>query len=193
MLEETDRLLAQQQGLLQDGTLSSTTTGFAGFPVPSPRYELIDNEEKFQLSMDVPGVKPENMSIDLDKDGGYLTIRGERESSNEYSRFASKFSQTFSLDSTVMVDHLTANLNNGVLVVTAPKDVTKLEEKIRKIPIMSSSSTATLPTVTSGSGEKTTETKEDSGLVVGNAGDHLLNEPTPATKEEEEVLDLDKN
>merc|ERR1711959_281320 len=58
--------------------------------------------------------------------------------SSETSRYTSKFSKTFSLDKTVDVDKFTASLNNGVLVVSAPKDLAKLEENIRRIPITAS-------------------------------------------------------
>merc|ERR1739849_70932 len=61
--------------------------------------------------------------------------------SSETSRYTSKFSKTFSLDKTVEVDKFTASLNNGVLVVSAPKDLAKLEENIRKIPITTSAIT----------------------------------------------------
>merc|ERR1712137_521591 len=74
----------------------------------SPRYELVDNEDKFQLSVDVPGVKMEDIDVSLED--GYLTVTGQRLSSNDNSRFATKFSQSFSLDPAVDVDQLTANL-----------------------------------------------------------------------------------
>merc|ERR1711862_676869 len=54
----------------------------------------------------------------------------------ESSRFASKFSKTFSLDQTVDVDKFTATLKNGVLTVSAPKDLGKLEENVRRIPVV---------------------------------------------------------
>ena len=41
----------------------------------------------------------------------------------------------FSLDPSVDVDQLSANLNNGVLSVTAPKDLKRIEAGVRKIPI----------------------------------------------------------
>merc|ERR1712124_51525 len=46
--------------------------------------------------------------------------------------------KTFSFDKTVEVDKFAASLNNGVLVVTAPKDLTKLEANFRKIPFTTS-------------------------------------------------------
>merc|ERR1719159_158984 len=100
---------------------------------PSNRYQLIDNDEKFQLTVDVPGVNEEDIEIKLDD--GQLTVKGQRLAESESSRFASKFSQSFYLDPTVDVDSFTATLNNGVLVVSAPKDLSKLEENVRKIPI----------------------------------------------------------
>merc|ERR1711959_394861 len=67
--------------------------------------------------------------------GGRLTIQGQRVASSESSRFASKFSKAFSLDQTVDVDKFTATLKNGVLTVSAPKDLGKLEENVRRIPV----------------------------------------------------------
>merc|ERR1711862_834360 len=100
---------------------------------PSNRYQLIDNDEKFQLTVDVPGVNEEDIEIKLDD--GQLTVAGQRLAVSESSRFASKFSQSFYLDPTVDVDNFTATLKNGVLVVSAPKDLSKLEENVRKVPI----------------------------------------------------------
>merc|ERR1712078_543463 len=103
-------------------------------PSSHQRYELIDNNEKFELKVDVPGVTEDDLDIKIDDDGR-LTIEGQRMVSSETSRYTSKFSKTFSLDKTVDVDKFTAILNNGVLVVSAPKDLAKLEENIRRIPI----------------------------------------------------------
>mmetsp|Transcript_44267 Transcript_44267/g.44910 ORF Transcript_44267/g.44910 Transcript_44267/m.44910 type:complete len:228 (+) Transcript_44267:179-862(+) len=102
---------------------------------PSQPYELIDNTEKFELKVDVPGVKEEDIDIKLDD--GKLTIQGQRGAMSDMSRFTSKFSKTFSLDPTVDVDKFTASLKNGVLSVSAPKDLAKLEENVRRIPITS--------------------------------------------------------
>merc|ERR1711976_415006 len=99
----------------------------------SNRYELIDNEEKFQLTVDVPGINEEDIDIKLDD--GQLIVKGQRFAASESSRFSSRFSQSFYLDPTVDVDSFTATLKNGVLVVSAPKDLGKLEENVRRIPI----------------------------------------------------------
>merc|ERR1719157_421948 len=56
---------------------------------------------------------------------------------SDMTRCTSNFSKTFSLDPTVDVDKFTASLKNGVLNVSAPKDLAKLEENVRRIPITS--------------------------------------------------------
>ncbi len=81
----------------------------------SPHYELIDNDEKFQLSIDVPGVKTEDIDVSLED--GYITIRGQRTASDDISRFTSKFSQTFSLDPAVDVANFSCNLNYGTCLL----------------------------------------------------------------------------
>merc|ERR1712224_1135261 len=90
-----------------------------------------------ELKVDVPGVTEDDLDIKIDDDGR-LTIEGQRMVSSETSRYTSKFSKTFSLDKSVDVDMFTASLNNGVLVVSAPKDLAELEENIRRIPITAS-------------------------------------------------------
>jgi len=138
-------------------------------PVPSQhnRYELIDNDEKFQLTVDVPGIKESDIDIKLDE--GFITVQGHREATTKNSRFSSKFAQTFSLDPAVDVKKFTATLDNGVLVVTAPKEPVKVEEKPRKIPIQA------------------VEKKE-----LKSAKQDIAVETVGENKEEEEVMDLDK-
>merc|ERR1712232_176147 len=80
------------------------------------------------------GVKEEDIDIKLEDN--LLTVQGQRTASSESSQFTSKFSKTFSLDQTVDVDKFTASLKNGVLTVSAPKDLEKLEENVRRIPVL---------------------------------------------------------
>merc|ERR1712125_314958 len=114
------------------------TSSYSTMYHPTHRYELVDNNEKFELTVDVPGVKEEDIDIKLEDN--LLTVQGQRTASSESSQFTSKFSKTFSLDQTVDVDKFTASLNNGVLVVSAPKDLEKLEENVRRIPITAAAS-----------------------------------------------------
>jgi HSP20 family protein len=106
-----------------------------GFTQSSPRYEIIDNDSMFQVAVDVPGVSPKDISITLEEDGHLLLIKGVRQSKTDSYSFSTKFSQTFSIDPSVDIDKFTAKLENGVLIVAAPKDMKRIEENIRSIPI----------------------------------------------------------
>merc|ERR1711862_92319 len=132
-----ERMIAQRMFDMVDDIVvdrrSQQQQQIVRYPSSHQRYELIDNNEKFELKVDVPGVKEEDLNIKLDD--GRLTVEGQRMATSETSRFTSKFSKSFSLDKAVDVDKFTASLNNGVLVVSAPKDLEKLEENVRRIPI----------------------------------------------------------
>ena len=73
--------------------------------------------------------------IDVSVEDNVLTVSGHRESADASYRFTSRFSQSFSLDPAVDMDKFSASMENGVLVVTAPKDMKKIESNVRKIPI----------------------------------------------------------
>jgi len=104
------------------------------------QHERFDDDDKFQVTIDVPGVDEKNIEIELKEEQQgqtMLTVRGRRmaSTSESSSQVTSKFSKTFSLDDTVDVDKLTAALKNGVLTVSAPKDPQKRETNIRRIPV----------------------------------------------------------
>ncbi len=101
----------------------------------SPRYELTNTAEKFEIAVDIPGVKPSDINVSLENDGQILTLSGKRERKQEGFEYSNQFSQSFSLDRAVDAEKLTANLNNGVLIVSAPKDAKRLEDAVKKIPI----------------------------------------------------------
>merc|ERR1711959_614888 len=165
-------MVDQQQQQQAGGIYPTATRGY-----PTHRYELVDNNEKFELTVDVPGVKEEDIDIKLEEN--LLTVQGERTSSSESSQFTSKFSKTFSLDQTVDVEKFTASLKNGVLTVSAPNDLEKLEENVRRIPVLAAvdeSASAAAP-------------EQDGESETGGDDDSQKNEH----KEETEAsMDLDK-
>merc|ERR1711959_791572 len=106
--------------------------GFLAQPATQP-YKLIDSDKTFELAVSVPGMNEDDIDVKLDN--GRLTIQGQKVNSTETSRLTSKFYKTFALDPIVDANKLTATLKDGVLAVSAPKDLTKLEENVRTIPI----------------------------------------------------------
>jgi HSP20 family protein len=87
----------------------------------SPGYEIHEDDKKFQLSIDVPGVKAEDMKVDLLQDGRLLHLSGGRKVEKGGSVTETKFDKSFTIDETVDTSKITANLADGVLVVSAPK------------------------------------------------------------------------
>jgi HSP20 family molecular chaperone IbpA len=106
------------------------------FQPNAPRYQVVDNDEIFSVEIDVPGVKAEDLKINLEEDGKMLTLSGSREKTEDGYSYSSEFSESFYIDPAVIdTEHFSANLQNGVLVVSAPKDLKKLAETVKSIPI----------------------------------------------------------
>jgi HSP20 family protein len=101
----------------------------------SPHYEISNNSEQLQIALDLPGVKLEDLDVSVEESGKILTIRGHRSDRTGDSSFSSKFTQSFSLDPVIDVEKISANLMDGVLTVTAPKDMKRLEANIKSIHI----------------------------------------------------------
>jgi len=95
-----------------------------------PQVDIVDKKDKYLINIDVPGVRKEDISIEL-KDG-YLNVKGERkyeyneETDNVYKceRTYGSFSRTFNVEG-VKDDSIKASFDNGTLKLELPK----LEEK----------------------------------------------------------------
>ena len=87
----------------------------------SPRYEVTENEKQFRLAVDVPGVKPDHMKIELENDGRVVHMSGGRKEKTDKHYEEYKFDKRFTLGKNLDTSKLTAHLSDGVLVLTAPK------------------------------------------------------------------------
>lgn len=93
--------------------------------MPMDVYRDADN---YVAKMDLPGVDP--ASIDIDVDNNVLTVRAERKSEevthDEHSGWVSRersygsFARQLSLDSGLDAGKISADYNNGELVITIP-------------------------------------------------------------------------
>ena len=92
-----------------------------------PAVDIVEEEERFLLRADLPGVTPDN--IDLRTEKGLLTLSGERTTDAKQranvlqrgERVSGKFERRFSLPETADTDAICANCHNGILEVTIPK------------------------------------------------------------------------
>jgi HSP20 family protein len=103
-------------------------TGEANGPgVSVPRLDLSETDGEVQLTMDVPGMKPEE--IDIEVTGQTVRIRGEHKEEKEekgrtYHRIERRSGSVFrsvELPCAVKEDKVVAEYKDGVLKVTLPK------------------------------------------------------------------------
>ena len=105
----------------------------AGF---TPRMDIHEADDKFVITLDLPGVKPEDVHIDMNEDD--LVIHGSRESNVEthddrYSRverWFGEFRRSVRLPRSVDREQISADYNDGVLSVWLPKSKTAATRKI---------------------------------------------------------------
>jgi HSP20 family protein len=104
----------------------------------TPRVNVEENDGGFELTAEVPGMKKEDISIDV-KDRT-LTISGERKLEEEKKdknyhvceRSYGEFSRTFTLPDNVDAGKIEAEYDQGVLKLSIPK---KEEAKPKEIKV----------------------------------------------------------
>jgi len=105
-----------------------------------PAVDIFEDKEAIQVRAELPGVKTEDVKIDVENN--ILTLHGERKLENEekkdsyhrVERFYGSFTRQFMLPRTVDSEHIDAQLKDGVLTVRLPK---KPEVKARSISVKS--------------------------------------------------------
>ncbi|MCZ6159183.1 Hsp20/alpha crystallin family protein [Campylobacter ureolyticus] len=102
----------------------------------TPSANTREDDKAYYIEVDLPGVKKEDVSVDLDKN--HISISGERKIKNEikeddYYKVESvfgKFSRSFSLPDSVDNENIQASFENGVLEILIPKVAPKVAKKI---------------------------------------------------------------
>jgi HSP20 family protein len=92
-----------------------------------PAVDIKETKEGYTFHMDVPGLKPEDLDVELHE--GVLTIRGsrteeKREEDKGYVRTERRhgsFSRQFRVPTSVEADKLNATVKDGVLTIDVPK------------------------------------------------------------------------
>jgi HSP20 family protein len=103
-----------------------------------PAFDVKETKNAYVLHADLPGMTEDNVELSLT--GNHLTISGQRqeEKRNEddkvhmYECSYGAFTRSVALPEGVDVDHIEAELKNGVLSVHIPK---KPELRPRRIPL----------------------------------------------------------
>lgn len=103
----------------------------------SPAVDIKEEAGRFVIHADIPGVKPEE--IDINMENGVLTIKGEKKSESKTEKEGYKrvertygsFYRRFSLPDTADAGAISASSKNGVLEITIPKREAVLPKKIK--------------------------------------------------------------
>jgi HSP20 family protein len=103
----------------------------------SPAYEISEDETQFKLTLDLPGVRPEDCTVEVENDGKLLHIYGGRKIEKDGGYSETRFDQRFTLGKNLDKDNISANLSHGVMVVTAPKLAIEEAPQTRIIDITS--------------------------------------------------------
>lgn len=93
----------------------------------SPLTDIKEDEDKYTLSMDIPGVEKKDVKISYKN--GALIVSGERKyedekKSSKYHRIERAYGnyyREFTLPEKIVEDKIEANFKDGTLTVTVPK------------------------------------------------------------------------
>ena len=119
MQREIDRMFDRFRGGMSDSG-----------PEPQnwmPAVDILERENEFQLRLELPGVRKEDVKITVNND--VLTIRGEKKMETEkkgdnyhrLERSFGTFQRSFTLPGTVSSEKIEASYDNGILHLTLPK------------------------------------------------------------------------
>ena len=121
-------------------------SAFAGDFVGSawvPAMDVEETPDALRLTFEVPGVKPEDLSVTVEN--GVLTVCGEKHQERDtqengrsrgFERRYGRFERSLTLPQGVDPDQVSARYENGVLTVELPKTA---EARPRSIPIQAGS------------------------------------------------------
>jgi len=124
----------EEKGLTKQETQEERTSAVRTF---SPYTDITENEESLIITMDMPGVKKENVDVRLEKE--VLEIEGVMDFSpyknlkpvyTEYQ--VGNYIRRFTISNTIDRENIAASLDDGVLTLTLPKVP---EAQPKKIPI----------------------------------------------------------
>lgn len=103
----------------------------------APACDLSETGDAYQVHMDVPGIKADDISVQVT--GDTVHISGERKEEKEekgktyhrLERRSGKFSQTLRLPGAVNEDKVQAEFRDGVLTITLPKTETSKTKTVK--------------------------------------------------------------
>ncbi|MGC1272657.1 MAG: Hsp20/alpha crystallin family protein [Planctomycetaceae bacterium] len=92
-----------------------------------PQANVAESENDYEITLDLPGMKPEDVTIELQQ--GHLVVTGERKQEHEdegktwhrVERSCGTFRRVIPLEAAADADKIDAAFRDGVLTITVPK------------------------------------------------------------------------
>ena len=106
-----------------------------GLPRMKPATDILETAEGFAIYVDMPGVRKEDLVIDLSEDelriGGKTGYQGATNENRVHVEFGNvEYTRAFTLSHIVDREKIKATLKNGVLELLLPKAEKSLPRKI---------------------------------------------------------------
>lgn len=107
----------------------------------APRVDVKDMDDHYQITAELPGVKKDDIHINLED--GILTLEAESSTEDKeekegkvirQERRYGKFMRSFNLGSDVHEEEINASFNDGILTLKAPKHV-EPPPKVKRIAV----------------------------------------------------------
>jgi len=97
------------------------------------RTNVTEDDESYQIEVAIPGLSKED--IDIKVKDSIISISHEKENDidDEGFFFTDSFNKEYTLPDDVNIKTISAKVENGVLLVTIPKDKKKTNERVIKI------------------------------------------------------------
>jgi HSP20 family protein len=116
-----DQLAARRMGLSGTDDNGNSVADYI------PAVDVVEENERFVLRADLPGVDAKSISISMEN--GALSLTGERKAEtsenangmHRIERVTGRFYRRFSLPESADADNITAKSANGILEVVIPK------------------------------------------------------------------------
>jgi HSP20 family protein len=126
---------------LSDLMLSRPPFSSVGAPeVPTitrARMDVLDKGEQFEITMDLPGVKKEDINVSIE--GARVSVNAEAKLEREVKegerllhseRYAASYARSFELPAEVTEEAAEAKFENGVLTLVLPKRAPVVSRKL---------------------------------------------------------------
>ena len=119
--QDLDQIAGRRYGLAGNDSNGSSVADWV------PAVDIVEQKNRYVLRADVPGVKPEDINVNMEN--GILSLSGERhhesteesDSMRRVERVSGKFYRRFNLPETADAEEISAKSANGILEVVIPK------------------------------------------------------------------------